>query len=45
MDSRLMAKEFPASAPEPMGQASALAAAFCKRVMSRVKASAWASKK
>jgi len=38
-------KLLPASAPEPIGQASALAAACCNRVTSRRKASACASKK
>ena len=43
--SRSMAKEFPASAPEPMGHASALSAARSNRAMSRMKASACASRK
>src|SRR6266404_1071341 len=42
---RSIVNEFPASAPEPIGHASALAAACCNRVMSRVNASACASRK
>src|SRR2546429_6939764 len=42
---RPIEKEFPASAPEPMGQASALVAACSRRVRSRANTSAWASKK
>src|SRR5712664_1895627 len=42
---RSTANEFPASAPEPIGHESALAAACCNRVMSRVNASACASRK
>src|SRR6266851_3343766 len=45
MAARSIAKEFPARAPEPMGQASALAAAVFKRVTSRVNASACARRK
>src|SRR5229473_6953079 len=45
MASRSIPKLLPASAPEPIGQASALSAACCRRVRSREKASACASRK